>query len=455
MKNTVTGRLALGIVGLLGVALLAGCSSPGSTSTTTGPSTAGPSTTSAASSSATSSGPSGNLSIVVSSNGPSDAAFKAVTDAFNQKYPGMHAVVTPVANDAYAATKAAQLAAGEADIVVGGPFRDLPSYADAAQNADMLLAQAGGYLDLTSQPWLSKYTPSIIDSVKMGGKVYSVPTGLSYATGVYYNKKIFADNNLQIPTTWAELQNVISVLQGKGITPFGMGGKDIWPVGLVMNGVAGGLYPTAADKQKAIDGLWGKTVDLSAGTPLTVLERTQTIMNATVKNFAGAGYDEIPAAFAKGDFAMLPDGTWNHTTILTAVGSSFDVGMFPLPAGDDAAANKYLNGKVELSLAVNAKSKNTAGALAWLEFFSDPANYAQFVTTAGFAPSQPNIKTDAFLDSISAYTASFEPMWESLWIANPKAGQDATYPFNYPALKPLGSSDPAAAAKAAQQAWQA
>lgn len=37
--------------------------------------------------------------------------------------------------------------------------------------------------------------------------------------GMVYNKQIFADNNLEIPTTWDELMEECETLKEKGIIP--------------------------------------------------------------------------------------------------------------------------------------------------------------------------------------------------------------------------------------------
>jgi raffinose/stachyose/melibiose transport system substrate-binding protein len=251
------------------------------------------------------------------------------------------------------------------------------------------------------------------------------------------------------------MEAAITALQGAGLTPFGIGGKDTWPAGLVMLSMVAGLYPSDEAKQGLMDGLWDGSVDLSTGTALTVMERTEAIFKAAQSNFAGAGYDEMPAAFAAGDFAMLPDGTWNAPTILEAVGDAFEVGYFPMPASDNAADNNKLDGKVEIALAVNAGSPNQEAALAWLDFFSQSANYTEFVATSGFTSAQPGIQQSDFLNSISDYTANFATLWEVIWTPNPAAGQDASYPFNYPGIAPLGSMSAAEAAKAAQDAWAA
>lgn len=400
-------------------------------------------------------GISGELQILVSSAAASDAAFAAVNDAFMKKYPDVDVVLSSVSNDNYPATKSSRLTAGNVDVFVVKNLTEAPDYAADSVSDDVLLARSGGLLDLTGESFLSNYTPSVLDAQAIDGKQYAVPTGLSYSTGVYYNKQMFADAGLDVPTTWSELENVMTTLKSEGIAPFGIGGKDGWPGGLVMLGVAGGELPTTADKQDLAAALWDQSATLDSGVPLTILQKTQEVFDNAQSNFAGAGYDEIPAGFAAGDFAMTPDGTWNSPTIAAAVGDAFDFGYFPLPGGDDAADNASLNGKIELQLGVAASSKNQAAALAWLEFFSDPATYTQFVADSGFSPAQQGIDGTEFLNSIAQYTEEFQPAWEQVWIANNDAGQDAVYPFNYPALAPLGTSTPQEAADAAQSAWAA
>jgi raffinose/stachyose/melibiose transport system substrate-binding protein len=427
-------RSAIALTAVATVAALAACST-GSGATDTGE-------------------PSGKLEILVSSADASDAAFKAVNAAFEKKYPDVEVTFSSVSNDSYPATKSSRLTAGNVDIVVVKNFVEVPDFAKDSTSDDVLLARAGGLVDLTDEKFMSNYTSSVLDAQAIDGKQYAIPTGLSYSTGVYYNKATFQQNGLEVPTTWSELQNVMSTLKAAGVTPFGIGGKDTWPAGLAMLGAVGGVYPTAEDKSALVEALWKNTTSLTDADPTSVLSKTETIFQNAQANFAGTGYDEIPAGFAAGNYAMTVDGTWNEPTIESAVNGAFDFGYFPLPASDDAADNASLNGKIELQLAVASNAKNKDAAIAWMDFFSTPENYTTFAEKSGFSPSQPNIAASDFLTSIEQYTKTFQPAWDTLWVASNKAGQDAVYPFNYPALAPLGSSDAEQAAQSAQTAWK-
>lgn len=394
---------------------------------------------------------SGQLSILVSSSAGSDAGFQAVTKAFEKKYPKVTVNFSAVPNENYNQARSARLTAGSVDIVVAFP-REVPSYVPASNEGDdARLADQGGYLDLTSQPFLKKINPTVLAATKYKGKNYTVPTGLSYYTGMFYNKKIFAENNLQVPTTWSDLMKTCDALKAKGIVPLGIAGKD--SAGVMTLGVASGLYPSADEMNTLAKDLYAGKAKLNAGKQLEVLKRVQTLYGYAEPNFAGVSYATMTADFVNGKFAMMPDGTWNTTTLQKSGAGKLDFGYAPLPSADNAADNANLGGKVELSLAVPANAKNPQAAVQWLDFFTN--HYSLFNDQAGFAPSVEGATSDPFYASIQPYTKTFLPAWDTIWITNAKAGPAASVPFNWAGIAPMGGADAQGAADAAQKDWEA
>ena len=428
------GLAALGIVTSLTLSACGGSSSSSNASVPTNPSQV-----------------SGDLNILVSSATGSDAGFKAIDDAFSKKYPNVKVNLTSVPNENYAQTKSSRLTAGATDILIAFP-KQLPSYVPAANEGDdARLADAGGFVDLTNQPFMSKFNQSVLKEIQYNGKNYTVPTGLSYYTGLMYNKKIFSQYGLKIPTTWDEFTKLCDTLKAKGVTPLGIAGKD--SAGINMLGLVQSTYPTAADKNALAKGLYDYSVKLNQGKQLEVMQKLSTLYGYAEPNFAGVSYATMTSDFVNGKFAMMSDGTWNVTTLQSAGKGKLDFGYFPLPASNTAADNKYLGGKVELSLAVASNAKNKPAALAWLSTFAD--NYTLFNDQAGFAPSEPGVSSNPFYSGISSYTSSFEPAWDTIWIANTKAGPAAQFPFNWQGLKPMGTQDAQGAADAAEKDWEA
>ncbi len=436
-RNGVRRGLAI-ISAAAAIAALTGCSSGGGNS-----------------SSGDSKNPSGNLQILVSSADGSDAGFRAIDAAFEKAYPKVKVVFDTVPNGNYPASESSRLTAGNVDIVTVQSRLYAPSYAKGSASNDVRLAQSGQFVDLTAQPFMKNFSSSVLAAQEFKGKDYTIPTGVSYETGVYYNKATFQKYGLSVPTTWSEFVQLSDTLKSKGVTPLGIGGKDSWPAGLPMLAAVQGAYPTESARSALAEDLWKQKVKLTDPSQVAILEKVQKVYSYAQKGFAGVPYSSIPGDFANGDFAMTPDGTWDQTTIAQAVGSKFDVGYFPLPTSDNAADNKFLGGKVELRLAVASNAKNKTAALAWMKFFSEAENYPLFLDKAGFAPSVNGVKGGAFLDSISGYTSTFQPAWDQIWVANNDAGNGALFPYNYPAVTPMGSNSAAQAATAAQKAWAA
>ncbi|MCA0251528.1 MAG: extracellular solute-binding protein [Actinobacteria bacterium] len=233
----------------------------------------------------------GELNILVSSAAGSDAGFEAINAAFAKKYPGVKVNFTSVPNENYNQTRTSRLTAGSIDIGLANP-QQLPDYVPASNMGDdARLADAGGFVDLTSQPFMARFIPSVLEKITYKGKNYTVPTGLSYYSGMTYNKKIFTDNNIQIPTTWDEFVKVCQDLKAKGITPISIGGKDT--AGIVMLAVAQSLYPTVQDKQALAKGLYDYSIKLNEGKQLDVLQKTEQIYTFAQDNFAGSNYSQM------------------------------------------------------------------------------------------------------------------------------------------------------------------
>ncbi|MDT8860167.1 extracellular solute-binding protein [Alkalihalobacillus sp. MEB130] len=70
--------------------------------------------------------------------------------------------------------------------------------------------------------------PTVVDLLKRqsesGNSLYAVPVELNIE-GFWYNKQIFEEVGVEIPTTWDEMMNVSESLKTKGIQPFALAGR--------------------------------------------------------------------------------------------------------------------------------------------------------------------------------------------------------------------------------------
>jgi xylobiose transport system substrate-binding protein len=94
--------------------------------------------------------------------------------------------------------------------------------------------EAGKLVDLTdiieNDPVLKKgFLPSVLAAGDLGGRHYGIPMRGMQPVILFYNKTVFAEQNLQPPTTWDQLLDINTKLKKAGITPFALGGSDVWP----------------------------------------------------------------------------------------------------------------------------------------------------------------------------------------------------------------------------------
>ncbi|MEK3792322.1 extracellular solute-binding protein [Paenibacillus sp. FSL R7-0204] len=92
------------------------------------------------------------------------------------------------------------------------------------------LVQAGYVKELDPKEYEGdtyKFLPGVYKSFTFNDKLYGLPRNSDYEV-IYYNKKLFDDNGIKIPTTYAELLEAGKQFRAKGIEPMSMNGKDLW-----------------------------------------------------------------------------------------------------------------------------------------------------------------------------------------------------------------------------------
>jgi len=81
--------------------------------------------------------------------------------------------------------------------------------------------------DFFKQQGFDKVMPKLLlDQLNINGQIYTVPVNIHRSNMLWYNPKIFKDNNLTPPKTLDDFFKVAEALKAKGITPLAVGGKD-------------------------------------------------------------------------------------------------------------------------------------------------------------------------------------------------------------------------------------
>lgn len=296
--------------------------------------------------------------------------FKTVEDAFNAAHEGIHLTISSP-NDAMTILKTRFIREDYPDIIGIGGDINYSYFVDAEILADV--SDYGGLQDI-NQGYLD-----IAESLEL------IPTDGTYiipyvanAAGILYNKDMFADHGWQIPATWDELLQLCEEIQSEGILPFYFGFKDTWTCLAPWNSMAVELSPPDTAKQ------------VNRGTTTF----TQEYRELSEKYLAllpygpdapfAYGYNDACTAFARGESAMYPIGSYATPQILS-VNPDMNIDSFVMPASDNAE-ERTLNSGIDLGFCVMADCKNKEAAYEVLDFLLEYDNLQAYIDDQNAIP---------------------------------------------------------------------
>lgn len=298
-----------------------------------------------------------------STKGENVATLQKLADAFTAQNPGITIEVNSPA---------------DAGTVLRSRLtkNDLPDLMFIGGDATYTELVAGGVLtDLSGED----FAANVQDSYKQmmyditpdkAQALYAIPYATN-ASGVLYNKDLFAKAGVTVPATWTEFTAAIGKLKAAGINPIEFTFTDSWTTLPAWNSMAP-VIPSADFTAKRAA---GETTFV--GTHEEVLQKYLTLLDACQNDYMGTGYDDGNKAFAEGQAAMMIQGNWAIPEFLKS-NPQLNVDMFAFPSTDDAAKNTVTSG-VDVAMAVSAASPRQAEAKKFLAFMADPQNAQSYV----------------------------------------------------------------------------
>ncbi|TCZ73811.1 extracellular solute-binding protein [Paenibacillus albiflavus] len=207
------------------------------------------------------------------------------------------------------------------------------------------------------------FVPGTTEAYNIGGKTYALPLEFNIAP-VYYNKKIFAQYGLQVPTTYDDFLKIVKTLASNGVEPIALGNKDRWTGSL--------WYMYMADRIAGTETLANAIKGISSFTDTGLVEAAKRVqdlvdMNAFNKGFNGLSNDEVKAELLNSGVAMYMMGTWelpNYTTnqdIPQQLRDNIGFFKFPTVSGGKGNIDSWVGGPgVALFVAENSPVKSEA-----------------------------------------------------------------------------------------------
>ena len=293
------GAVALGLI-------LTGCSSPGS------------------------SDDGSEISVLVDNNEATVALWNALVEAFESENPDITVKVEtrPQGAEGDNVIKT-RLATGEMSDVFAYNSGSLLQ----ALTPDQTLA------DLSDQPWVDTLDEGFRTVVSTDAGLYGIPLGQSMGGAVLYNKDVYADLGLEVPTSWDEfISNSEAIKAAGSVTPIIQTYADTWTSQLF---VLGDFANVLADDPEWAEDYTANKAKYVDDPALAGFEHLQEVFEKGLLNrdFASATYDDGVRMISTGEGAHYPMLTFAAGPIIQNYPEALDtVGLFPLP-GDSSDSN--------------------------------------------------------------------------------------------------------------------
>lgn len=264
---------------------------------------------------------------------------------------------------------------------------DIIQYNLASAIPDLNLERNFEILD--DEPWVSRLLNK--DVLSAGGHVYSFhvsqDTGMQ---GVVYNKDMFEELGLEIPTNFEDFLAVCEAIKQSGVTPVFMPFKDNW---------SANIYPAAAFADFAAKHDPSFYDELNAGTKkwsdvpefVTFLQQQYEVYEKgyTNSDILSDSYDMAVGKFLDQEVAMMFMGDW----LIEAVAKEnpdINLGVFAIPSSEDPSIGASpLGGQ----LFIPNKAKHMAEAKQFLEYLASPEVAQGIVNQQGYVSNFNDVET--------------------------------------------------------------
>jgi raffinose/stachyose/melibiose transport system substrate-binding protein len=387
-------------------------------------------------SSSGSSNPADTLVIAEWTNPAAIAWTQKVDTLFEQQHPGVSIQLqqAPTANNAWPTLQNSVLAAKSVDLLAQfaqNPADYPPASTGMKPTGTAALIAAGQFVNLSKQSFMSRFDTST-QQYDMGynGGIYGV-TVAEYVnnTGLFYKKDLLAKYGMSVPTTFDQFINDLKTFKSHGLSPIYVAGKDGYQ-NIIWAGIVNQLLMENKPASEAAS---------------VYLQRAQAFWNGTqnwdspLYEDAVQRYEEVMSYIepsASGVSADTASGEWSV--------QSTNFGFMAIPGTDNASWNRPALAP-DLSWAIPTFSKHQQLAEEWINLFTSPSEYSQWLTATGSLSTEPAVSTPSlkWTDWLAANASNGYPNSTQPWIPS-GAASNAGGP-TLTAMQPFGSQGATAA----------
>jgi sn-glycerol 3-phosphate transport system substrate-binding protein len=228
----------------------------------------------------------------------------------------------------------------------------------------------------------ANYIPAVISYYSdTDGNLLSLPFNSSTPV-LWYNRTLFEENGLEVPTTWDEVIEVSRVLKDAGVaSPFGMGWQSWTQIE---------TFSAWHDLQIGTleNGFGGLETELTINNPGVVnhIQRLADMADEGLFTYGGRRGDSAPM-FVNGDTAMWINSSAYYGDFVRDI-TEFEFGIAPLPLDTDLrdAPQNSIIGGATLWVLQGGETEEYQGVAEFLAFLSSAEQQADWAGSTGYVP---------------------------------------------------------------------
>ena len=274
-------------------------------------------------------------------------------------------------------------------------------------------------LDLTpyleaDPEWKDSFIESQLEQyVNADGMQYGIPFRLDCKL-FFYNKAIFDEHNLTVPSTWDEFINVCETLKAAGITPISFGNQEPWSASHYIGTLNQICVPDEV-REKDYNPKTGEFTDPGY---VEALQYYQQILQYTNDNPNGVKPD-----MGRTNFIMEQSAMYYAELIeipyIKADNAEMEFGMFNFPKIEGAKGNQDILTGVPEGFVVSSKTKYSDECVEFLKWFLGKEVGTQMCQEIGWFNAAKGT-TEGLTDQalLDGYNAVMEAKAMSAWLDN-------------------------------------
>lgn len=234
---------------------------------------------------------------------------------------------------------------------------------------------------LNGKEFTGRFDDGAFTGMDVDGKgIHMVPWTGDVTDIIWYNKTIFNDLGLSVPTTWDELMTLSKTIKDSGVTPMVSGNKDQWVVG----NWASHISSRVLGEDVYAESMNGKAPMNSPEMVEAMNYLKQIADNKYINDSVNAlPDDEANAQFFLGKAAMIPIGSWLMSDAVTDAGE-LDFDYFNTPTLEGAGDQSSVLG-ISTGFMVNAKSQHVQETIDFLSLVASEEGTKMWAE-AGLSP---------------------------------------------------------------------